>query len=211
MIKDLGIFIAENLKWNHHINYIYQIASTISFQVLKSFKSTDINILKKLYLVYIRPKLEYNTPIWSPHLKKDINHLESVQRKYTRIIFSRCNISYTSYLDRLTKLNIKTLEYRRIKFDLITFFKIVNSETTINLKNFFERYKINYLLRGNNKKFTCRHHFNNDVWHNSFFYRSVEMWNKLPNDLVSCKKVEKFRLKYKKFDLNKLFISKIYK
>ena len=210
-ITDLGIFIAENLKWNHHINYIYQIASTISFQVLKSFKSTDINILKKLYLVYIRPKLEYNTPIWSPHLKKDINHLESVQRRYTRIMFSRCNISYTSYLDRLTKLNIKTLEYRRIKFDLITFFKIVNSETTINLKNFFEPYKTNYLLRGNNKKFTCRHHFNNDVWHNSFFYRSVEMWNKLPNDLVSCKKVEQFRLKLKKIDLNKLFISKIYK
>ena len=38
------------------------MASTISFQVLKSFKSTDINILKKLYLVYIRPKLENNTP-----------------------------------------------------------------------------------------------------------------------------------------------------
>ena len=93
VFKDLGIFIAENLKWNHHINYVYQIASTISFQVLKSFKSTDINILKKIYLVYIRPKLEYNTPIWSPYLKKDINHLESIQRKYTRIVFNRCNIS----------------------------------------------------------------------------------------------------------------------
>ena len=31
-----------------------------------------------MYLVYICPKLEYNTPIWSPYLKKDINHLESI-------------------------------------------------------------------------------------------------------------------------------------
>ena len=29
-----GIFIAENLKWNYHINYVYEIASIISFQVL---------------------------------------------------------------------------------------------------------------------------------------------------------------------------------
>ena len=70
MFKDLGIFIAKNKKIKHHINYVYRIASTISFQVLKSSKSTDVNIPKKLYLVYIRPKLEYNTPIWSPYLKK---------------------------------------------------------------------------------------------------------------------------------------------
>ena len=44
-----------------------------------------------------------------------------------------------------------------------------------------------------------------------FFYRSVELWNKLPDELVSCEKVEHFRLRLKKFDLNKYFVSKIYK
>ena len=44
-----------------------------------------------------------------------------------------------------------------------------------------------------------------------FLYRSVEIWNKLPNKLVSCKKVEEFRLKLKIFDLNKTFIRKINK
>ena len=163
-----------------------------------------------MYLVYIRPKLEYNTPIWSPYLKKDINHLESVQRKYTRLIFNRCNISYTCYLDRLAKLNIKSLEYRRIEFDLITFFKLVNTETTINLETIFERYKNDYLLRGNNKKIKCRHHFNNDVRHNSFSYLSVEVWNKLLNELVSCVKVKQFRLKLKKFGLHKIIISELF-
>ena len=42
--------------------------------------------------------------------KKDINLVESVQRKYTRIIFNKCNISYTSYFDRPAKINIKSLE-----------------------------------------------------------------------------------------------------
>ena len=61
------------------------------------------------------------------------------------------------------------------------------------------------------KKITCRHHLNNDVWHNSSLYRSVKVWNKLPNELISCKNVEQFQLKLKKFDLYKIFISKIHK
>ena len=69
----------------------------------------DLEILKKLYLVYIRPKIEYHTPLWSQCSIKDINQLEPIQRKSTRIIFNHCNISYTSYIDRLTKLNMKTL------------------------------------------------------------------------------------------------------
>ena len=44
-----------------------------------------------------------------------------------------------------------------------------------------------------------------------FFYRSVKMWNELPNELVSCKNLKHFRLKLKKFDLSKIFTSKTYK
>ena len=49
------------------------------------------------------------------------------------MFFNRCNISYTSYLDRLTKLNIKSLEYRRVELYIISFFKVVNDETTISI------------------------------------------------------------------------------
>ena len=78
--------------------------------------------------------LEHTTPLWSLCLKNDINHIESVLRKYTRLIYNRCNISYMSYLDRLTKLNIKSLQYRRLEFDLITCFKLVNGETKTNIQ-----------------------------------------------------------------------------
>ena len=42
-----------------------------------------------------------------------------------------------------------------------------------------------------------------------FFNRSVQIWNKLPNELVSCKKVVEFRLKLNFFYLDKMFVSKI--
>ena len=67
-------------------------------------------------------KLKYNTQIWSSYLIKDIKQLGSVQRKYTRLNCNRCNIANTSYKDRLIKHNIKSLEYRKLKFDLITLF-----------------------------------------------------------------------------------------
>ena len=70
--------------------------------------------------MYTRPKLNITDQSVSK-IKKNINYVEPVQIKYTRLIFNRCNISYTSYLGRLTKLIIKSLEYRRLESDLITF------------------------------------------------------------------------------------------
>ena len=101
--------------------------------------------------------------------KKYINHIKYVQKKCTRLIFNCCSIYYTSYHDRLKKLNIKSVEYRILEFDLITFFKLVKGETTTNIRPIFESYKSNYFLKENSKKSTCKHHFNNDAWHNSFF------------------------------------------
>ena len=45
VIKGLKICVAKSFKCNHQINYLYQISATTFFQDLKSFESTDINIL----------------------------------------------------------------------------------------------------------------------------------------------------------------------
>ena len=74
------------------------------------------------YLQYL-PKLEFNTPIWFPYFKKDINKIESVQKIYTRIICNCCNIHNKLYHERLVKLQLKSLEYRRCKFDLFYYFQ----------------------------------------------------------------------------------------
>ena len=80
VFKDLGIYIFNNLKWNEHINHLYNVAHVSSYQKLKSFNTNSATILTKLYKTYVRPKLEHNTQIWSSYLKKDINKTESVQK-----------------------------------------------------------------------------------------------------------------------------------
>ena len=78
LFKDLGIYTFENLKRNECVNILYEIAQNSSYQVFKSFKTTSACILTKIFKIYVRPKFEYNTQIWSPYLKKDNNKIKSV-------------------------------------------------------------------------------------------------------------------------------------
>ena len=132
-----------------------------------------------------------------------------MQRNFTRFVCNRCNIPNKSYNDRLIKLGLQSLEYRRWEFDLLTLYKIINGKYKVFFNQFFSFSQNSYDLRGNNKKITCKHDFKNGQWENSFFHRTKIMWNKLPQDVVSCERVEHFRSKLKRLNLNSINISKI--
>ena len=204
VIKDLGIFISNDLKWAHHINYLFSQASVYSYQVLHSFKSRNIWTLIKLYKTYIRPKLEYNTPVWSPYLQKDICKVEQVQRNFTKRVCIRCNIPFNSYSDRLYKLNLHSLEYRRIKFDIILIFKIINGFSDLNFHEYFVFRCLPYNFRGNSRKIETIKNFRSDHWKNSFFVRASNYWNRLPDEIASSPTLCLFLSRIKKFDLNLL-------
>ena len=79
-------------------------------------------MLVKAYTVYVRPLLEYNCAIWSPRFKKDINLIESVQRYFTRKVFSKLMLPDTCYNNRLLNLGLQRLETRHTICDLVTKF-----------------------------------------------------------------------------------------
>ena len=66
----------------------------------------------------------------------EIDKLEKVQRYFTRRLFSNSD-SYLSYNERLSLLNLETLECRRLKFDIKMYFKIIHKQTNLNPSNFF--------------------------------------------------------------------------
>ncbi len=83
--KDLGIYISNNLEWDHHINTAIGKANKKLGLIKNSFEYLDEITLKLLYKSLVRPHLEYGASIWSPYWKKDIIKLESVQRRATKI------------------------------------------------------------------------------------------------------------------------------
>ena len=94
-------------------------------------------------------------------------------------------ISKASYNDRLVKLGLKSLEYKRWKFDLFTLYIIINGIFKVYFGSIFHN---KYYLRGNRRK-KSKHNFNNSQWQGSFFHRAKTMWNKLPQDVVSCENI----------------------
>ena len=84
--------------------------------ILKCFLSRDINSLIRGFITYVRPRLEYCTVAWNPSLRKDIESLEKVQRRFTKRLPGLRNLTYCQ---RLARLQLKSLELRRLRFDLI--------------------------------------------------------------------------------------------
>ena len=81
-VKDLGVLISYNLKWSQHIHHIHSTASARAYQILRAFSSKNVWTLLKAFITYVRPKLEYNSPVWNPYLKKDTLLLESTKKVY---------------------------------------------------------------------------------------------------------------------------------
>jgi len=82
--RDLGITIDNKLNFNSHVSAVAHKAHVRASLILRTFVSRDINILTKAFNTYVRPILEYCTPVWSPHTACNINKIESCQRWFTK-------------------------------------------------------------------------------------------------------------------------------
>ena len=77
----------------------------------------------------------YNSVVWSPYLKSDIELIENVQRRFTKRLKG---LSALSYDDRLKLLNLERLEIRRLRFDLLCCYKVIFGLIGIDREAFFE-------------------------------------------------------------------------
>jgi len=78
-----------------------------------------------------------NTARWlgSPHYIKDKELLERVQRRFPRMIPELKDLPYA---ERLEKLNLWTLEERRVRADLIEVYKVVHHLSAVPFEDLFE-------------------------------------------------------------------------
>ena len=164
-------------------------ANKVLGQLKNVFVSRDLNIWKRLYTTYIRPHLEYAVSVWSPYLKKDINTLEKVQRRTTKVV--SCLKKYP-YEERCKRMGLTTLETRRVRGDLIQHFKITKGEDkvswhsktlTIEPRAGYRQRLRREIVRGCNQR------------HNFFKNRIVNVWNDLSNDDVNVETVNQFKIK----------------
>ncbi|MCD9088845.1 hypothetical protein, partial [Stenotrophomonas sp. SY1] len=84
--KDLGVIISNDLKSSKQCISASEKANKILGLITRSFDFKSPSLINKLYKSLVRPHLEYAVSVWSPNLIKDIDRLEKVQRRATKLI-----------------------------------------------------------------------------------------------------------------------------
>ena len=132
--KDLGCMMHKSLKIEANVNYCIKKANKMLGLIKRTFSYLNKDIFLVLYKTYIRPLLEYCQQALSPYLAKDINALEKVQRRATKMVKEIC---HPSYEDRLTYLDLYTLHYRRERGDLILMYQLAWNLIDVDNNKFF--------------------------------------------------------------------------
>ena len=185
--RDLGIIIDRSLKPSKQCNKAAASANSTLGMINRTFICKDKDIILFLYKSLVRPKLEYCIQTWCPYLQKDIQVLEKVQRRATRMIDGFSNVVY---YERLKLLGLTTLETRRLRGDLLEVFKIFRGFDNIDKDIFFEMNKND--LRGHSwKLFKKRSKL--EVRKNFFSNRVVDEWNALPQEVIESLTVSAFK------------------
>ena len=71
--KDLRVIMANDLNWTKHVEETVHKANKILSLLKPTAGSKNKDIVSILYKTLARPILEYASPVWSPHLAKDIH------------------------------------------------------------------------------------------------------------------------------------------
>ena len=148
MEKDLGVLVSNDLKPSKHVAEVAARANNIVGLIRRNFDYLDAETVVTLHCTLIRPILEYAVQSWCPYLVKDIEELEKVQHRMTKLVPGlQENVPYE---ERCKKLGLPTLKQRRERGDLIEVYKILNGYEGSDYRTFFKLRKSR--TRGHNWK-----------------------------------------------------------
>ena len=107
-----------------------------------------------LYKYLVRSIVEYNSSVWNPSYIGQIEELEKVQRRATKLLRECRNLSYSK---RLKYLKLPTLRFRRCRGDMIETFKLLTQRYDNRNGLPLLQISINDRSRGNDMKLIKSH------------------------------------------------------
>jgi hypothetical protein len=187
-VRDLGLLTRNDLKSSAHTEKLYVSSLRMLWSLKRSFSTWTEKIALKLYTVFVRSILESSSPAFYPVTLGEKRKLERVQRLATRLIPSLRGLNYQ---ERCRKLNLFTLDYRRLRIDLIYTFRVLRLGDFPHLRCMFQLAEVTK-TRGHPLKLASIRYDN--VMHSLCFARRItNQWNRLPESVVSVESVQAFK------------------
>ncbi|GAB0182117.1 hypothetical protein GRJ2_000677000 [Grus japonensis] len=138
--------------------------------ICRGITSRDRDVIIPLYSALVRQHLEYCDQFWSPQFKKDVDRLERVHRRTTKMIKGLENLSYE---ERFTVFQYLKGNYKEDGGSLF-------------MRSYMEK------TRGNRYKLHWER-FHLDIRKKFFTVRTIIHWNNLPRDVVESSSLEVFK------------------
>ena len=180
--KHVGLWIDSNLWWHSHINSIALKASK-RLNIISYFKfKLDRKTLEQMYLLFVRPIMEYAAVVWAGAHGSDLMKLDNIQVDAMRIVTGCTRRSNIANLYK--ECVCEGLHQRRDIHILKMIFKIQNNLAPQYLRNILPaRIKdtVPYPVRNSKNfvKLNCRL----KCFKQSFMPYGTELWNDLPLEI----------------------------
>ena len=174
--QDLGVMVQCNLKVDKQCCKAANEATRKLGMIWRGFKNRLKDTMLPLSMV--RPPLDYCIQAWKPHLRKDVDKLEKVQKRATKMIEWQEGLGY---LRRLKILNLTTLETRFLRAGLIEVYKNFKGLDKLDSKRFFD--VVDGATRGHSLKLFKRR-VRLDVGKYKFGNRVCDEYNGLTDEVV---------------------------
>ena len=188
--KDLGVTIDGELNFDEHISRKARIANGIVGQIRRSFSYLDCETFRRIFTAFVRPHLEYCQAVWSPHLLRNVDRLENVQIRATKLVDG---LACLDYPERLKHLNLPTLAFRRRRGDMIEVYKHFNSYDRATLAPSFNPRERSSRQHGYQLIPPKADDGARGIQTNSFYHRVAQTWNNLPKKVVEAETIDAFK------------------